>query len=267
MRPRRGARRVALRDVLGALPAERRERDDPRVEPDVADLGDPLDRPRRTPRSGSGSRRPTGRRSSSSSSTGPVARSMQLRLRADHVQLPAGAGVERQRQPVVAAARDVPVAHVPQPVVHALAHVGGRPLDGRVRVEERLAELLDRDEPVVGDAEDERRVAAPAVRVAVLVEAGVDEQPALGQVADDLVGRVARRRAVQPAVVVVEAARLVDRRQHRQVVDAGRARSPRRRSPARCGRSPCPPRARPRPRGSPDARPRAPGGSVSNGPS
>ena len=46
------------------------------------------------------------------------------------------------------------------------------------------------------------------------------EQPALGQVADDLVGRVAGRHAVQPAVVVVEPARLVDGREDGQVVDA-----------------------------------------------
>src|SRR6185436_20547568 len=62
---------------------------------------------------------------------------------------------------------------------------------------------------------------APAVRVAVLVEAGVHEQPALGKVADDLVGGVTGRCPVEPAVVVVEASRLVDRRQDRQVVDAG----------------------------------------------
>ena len=133
-------------------------------------------------------------------------------MRADHVQVPAVARIERQRQPVVAAARDVPVAHVAQPVVHALAHVGRRPLDGRVRVEQRLAQLVDRDEPVVGDAEDERRVAAPAMRIAVLVEARLDEQSALGEVADDLVGRVGRREPVQPAVLVVEASRLVDGR-------------------------------------------------------
>ena len=44
----------------------------------------------------------------------------------------------------------------------------------------------------------------------------LDEEAALGEVADDLVGRLDGREAVQPAVVVVEAAGLVDRRQHRQ---------------------------------------------------
>ena len=73
-----------------------------------------------------------------------------------------------------------------------------------------------RDEPVVGDAEDERRVAAPAVRVVVHVLAGRDEEAALGEIADDLVRGLGRREAVQPAVVVVEVASLVDGRQHRQ---------------------------------------------------
>ena len=87
-----------------------------------------------------------------------------------------------------------------------------------VRVEHLLAQVAHGDEPVVGDAEDERRVAAPAVRVAVLVQPGLDEEAALAEVADDLVGRLDRREAVQPAVVVVEAAGLVDGHQHRQVL-------------------------------------------------
>ena len=78
----------------------------------------------------------------------------------------------------------------------------------------------DGDEPVVGDAEDERRVAAPALGVAVLVQARLDEHALLLEVADDLLRGLDGRQAVQPAVVVVEAARLVDRHQHGQVVHA-----------------------------------------------
>src|SRR5205814_4752205 len=37
-----GARRIAVLDPDGVLPAERRERDDPRVEPRVPHLRDPL---------------------------------------------------------------------------------------------------------------------------------------------------------------------------------------------------------------------------------
>ena len=142
----------------------------------------------------------------------------QLRLRADHVEVPARARIERQRQPEVALARDVPVAHVAQPVVHALAVERGRPLDGGVRLEQLRPQLFDRDEPVVDEEEDQRRLAAPAVRVTMDVRLGVLEQPALAQVADDLVGRLDGRRAVQPAVLGQEAAALVDRRQDGQVV-------------------------------------------------
>ena len=41
--PLRGTGRVSLGDVFVVLPAERRERNDAGVEPDVPDLGDPLD--------------------------------------------------------------------------------------------------------------------------------------------------------------------------------------------------------------------------------
>ena len=56
--------------------------------------------------------------------------------------------------------------------------------------------------------------------IAVEVRAGLEQEPLLGQATDDLVRRLARREAVQPAVGVVETARLVDRREHREVVEA-----------------------------------------------
>ena len=132
----------------------------------------------------------------------------------------AGAGVERERQAVIAAARDVPVPHVAQPVVHALAHVLRHPLDLRVLVEQRRPDLVDGDEPVVRESEDERGVAAPAVRIRVREQAGFDEEAGLAEPPDDLIRGLGRREAVEPAVVVVETARLVDRRENRQVVHA-----------------------------------------------
>ena len=78
-------------------------------------------------------------------------------------------------------------------------------------VEQLLAELLHRDQPVVGHAPDEGRVAAPAVRVAVQVHAGLEQVALLGEATDDLVGRLRGRETVQPAVGVVEAPGLVDR--------------------------------------------------------
>ena len=214
----------------------------PGVEPDVADLEDRASTGSPHASQRIGTRSIHGRRSSSSCSKPSTARSRSSAFDADHVQVAARARVERQRQAVVAAARDVPVAHVAQPVVHALAHVLGHPLDRRVRLEQPLADSVDGDEPVVGDPEDQRRVAAPAVRVArASYEPGLDEEAGLAEAADDLVGGLGRREAVQPAVVVVEAAR--PRRPAsapRRPCDLARARSPRRRSRARCGRCRCP---------------------------
>ena len=253
--PLRRSSRIAARHVLGALPAERGEGDDPGVEPHVAHLGDPahLLAARLAPdRDGVDPRAPqllelldrSGR-----------AR-QELGLRADHVQVPARARVEGEREPVVAAPRDVPVAHVAQPVVHALAHVGRRPLDRRVRVEQRLAELVDGDQPVVGDAPDERGVAAPAMGIAVLVRPRLDEEARLREAAHDLIRGLDRREPVQPPVACRRSG--PPRPPGRAPGGRGgdRARSPPGRHRARCGRCPCPPRARPRPTESRGARPR-----------
>src|SRR5262249_59697766 len=50
----------------------------------------------------------------------------------------------------------------------------------------------------------------------VLVDVGGDKEARLAEPADDLVGGLDGREPVQPPVVVVEAAGLVDRRQHGQ---------------------------------------------------
>ena len=105
----------------------------------------------------------------------------ELRAGADHVQVPALALVEGEREAEEAAPRDVPVAHVAQPVVHALLVLRRRPLDRRVAVEHRLPDLLSRDEPVVDDPEDERRATTPANRVAMDDRRRLDEQAALAE--------------------------------------------------------------------------------------
>ena len=51
------------------------------------------------------------------------------------------------------------------------------------------------------------------------VRAGLEQEPLLGQSTDDLVSRVTGREPVQPAIRVVETARLVHRREHREVVE------------------------------------------------
>ena len=144
---------------------------------------------------------------------------LELRARADHVHVPARARVERQRQPVEAAARDVPVPHVAQPVVHALAVLRRRPLDLRVLVEHPLAHALDGDEPVVG-----RRGRSAACRSASSADRRGRpcrlRRAAPRSRRSSMIGsaRLVGGSAGEPAVLGVEAARLVDRREHRQVV-------------------------------------------------
>ena len=192
---------------------------------------------------------------------------LELGPRPDHVHVAARAGVERQRQPVVAAARDVPVAHVAaasRPCACPCTRASTRPSRSR-RASAGGARATEMNQSSA-IRKISGGVAAPAVRVAVLVESGLDEEAALLEVADDLVGGLGGREAVEPAVLVVEAARLVDGREHREALPSCRARSPRRRSPARCGRCPFPPRARPRPRRSRGARRPLRAAASSNGP-
>ena len=173
----------------------------------------------------------------------------QLGLRADDGHVAALARVDGERQAEVAAAGDVPVAHVREPVVHPLPEVVRGPPHAGVRLEEPRAQLVDRDEPVVRDAEDERRVAAPAEGKAVLDLLRRDELARARR------GR--RRSAPRPRRCSGRAATRSRcrsgpprrRASARGGRGRGRARSPRRRSRARCARCPSPPRARPRPRG------------------
>src|SRR5581483_412952 len=133
----------------------------------------------------------------------------------------ASAGVERERQAPVALARDGPVAHIGEPVVHALARRLRHPAHfGRLAAQAR-AHFLNGDEPLGGQAEDQLLAAAPAdwiaVRVVVLL---VDE--ALGaQVGEDERVRLADAVAAQLAEAGQVDAGLVDRLDDGQVLDAG----------------------------------------------
>ena len=215
----RGAGGIAPFAPSVVVPAERRERDDARVQPHIAHLGDALHRAVALRAADLHAVDP---RAVQFGQVGDLADRAVLELlpRADHVQMAANARVEGQRQPVEATARDVPVPHVAQPVVHALAVLRRRPLDGLVLVEHRLAHALHRDEPVVGDAEDQRCIAAPAVRVGVPDRLGPREPSRRSQVLDDGLGRLVRGETAEPPVARIEAARLVDGREHGEVVRA-----------------------------------------------
>ena len=182
--------REPLRPVLRVLAVvERRERDDPGVQPRVADVLDPLDRlaarragdrhlvherpVRGVARRTGPSRRPPAR----GARRGPPTTS-----NVPHVL----AVVDRQRQAPVALLADHPVVHVQEPVELPVVAEARDPPDPVHDLHDLVAEagvdlrrgqlgaglVVDRahrDVPLVDEAEDERRPAPPAVRVAVVV--------------------------------------------------------------------------------------------------
>ena len=178
------AGRVAGLDERRVLPAQGRERARCRRPATHRRPPGPGARRRRSARSGSHRVDPRAVQLLQGVEPGHGAR-LELRARADHVHAAAVARVERQRQPVEAPPGDVPVPHVAQPVLHALAVLRRRPLDAPVLLDHPLAHALHADVPVVGDAEDQRRVAAPAVRIRVHHRARVDQRAALAQGGDD----------------------------------------------------------------------------------
>jgi len=153
----------------------------------------------------------------------------QLLAPADDVERPARlAVVDRQRQAPVALLRDHPVVHVQEPVeLPLVAEVRDPPdpvddlhdLVAEARVDLRRRQLVawpvvdraHRDVPLVDEPEQERRLAPPAVRVAVAVGLEVVEEATPLEVVDDLLGDVRRVLPAQPAEPLVVPAALVDR--------------------------------------------------------
>src|SRR6185295_4616419 len=176
---------VAALHKLRVFPAERGERHDSSVKPDVADLGDTA--------------YALGSACRAADLDGVNPRAMELYelihagrrevvelgARTDDGDMAAAAREDRQGQAEVTAAGDVPIAHVPEPVVHPFAEVRRRPLDSCVGGKQSRSHLVDGDEPVVGNAEDERGVAPPAEGIAVRVLTGSDQTTSLGEIGHD----------------------------------------------------------------------------------
>src|SRR6187399_1649355 len=69
--------------------------------------------------------------------------------------------VERQRKSPVPLARNAPVAHVVEPVFHALSIESRYPFNFAVRFDHLFANFIARNEPLVNQTEDEFGAAAP----------------------------------------------------------------------------------------------------------
>jgi len=168
-----------------------------------------------------------------SSSSQPSSARFELLAPADDVERAARLAVEdRQGETVVALLGDHPVAHVDQPVelavvperrepgdlvhdLHDLVAEAGVDLFLAERLARLVVDLAHADEPLVHEPEQQRRAAAPAVRVAVAVRLEVVEEAALLEVGHDLLGDLGGVLAGQPAEALVVAAVLVDRPEDR----------------------------------------------------
>ena len=198
--------------------AKRGERDDAGVQPGVAHVGDARDglAALRTAHLHGVDPRPVGRvvLELLPALCGLLA---QLVAAADHLDVAAGAGVDRQGQAVVALLRDHPVGHVAQPVQLARQPELRDPADLPRHRHHRLAQLVHRDEPLVDEAEDQLAVAAPADGVAMAVLLGAIEQPFLPQRLEDRRRYLAGEASLQEAEALDVVAEVVERGDGRQV--------------------------------------------------
>ena len=193
-----------------------------------------------------------GRCSSGTASTAPgsVGQLPELAARADHGEAPALARVEGQGQAPVPLARDAPVAHVGEPVVHPQLHVAREPRDALVGGPGQRSDLGGAQEPLVRDAEDQLLAAPPAGGIAMAVRGPREEQAALLQEAGDRRGGVGDRRPREGAQAVEVAPLGIHRRDDGEPVPAAEVEVLEAAARARCERSRCLPRRTPPPTGS-----------------
>ena len=135
----------------------------------------------------------------------------QFRLAADDVYLAAlFAYPNGQRRTPVAVAREPPVDDVFEEVAHAPRFDGfGHPVDGIVGFDEFVLDSRDLDEPALAGVVQERRVAPPAVRIAVFVHEFLEQQPLLFEHGDDALVRFFDERTREIGDGRLEAAALV----------------------------------------------------------
>ena len=105
----------------------------------------------------------------------------EFRLAADDVHLAAlFAYPNGQRGAPIAVAREAPVDDVFEEVAHAPRFDRfGHPVDGIVRLDEFVFDRRDLDEPALAGVVQQRRIAPPAVRIAVFVHEFLEQQPLL----------------------------------------------------------------------------------------
>jgi len=129
----------------------------------------------------------------------------------DLVMLAGVARPERQRQPPVPLLGDHPVVHVAEPVQLALQPERWNPPNLPGDVHHVMAQFVHADEPLVHQAKDEFRLAAPADRIAVSIVRHVVEKPLVPEGVEDRLPHILDVPARQPAEPVDKHALLIER--------------------------------------------------------
>ena len=141
-------------------------------------------------------------------------------LAADNVHVPAVlANPNRDGRAPIALARYAPVDDVLKEVAHAPRADRRRdPIDGRVVCKQPVAHLGHLDEPAAARIVQERRVAAPAERIAVLEHQLLEQQAAVFEMTYDQFVAVLDKDAFEVARALDEPAAVVDHLHERQIV-------------------------------------------------
>ena len=115
-----------------------------------------------------------------------VRQRLKLLDRTDRVLMTAAALPDIERRSPIAVAADAPILHMLKPVAEAsLADALGNPVDRVIVRNQLVTHRRHLDEPRLTRIINERRIAAPAMRIAVLENGRLEEQPLLLQILQD----------------------------------------------------------------------------------
>ena len=111
---------------------------------------------------------------------------LELFDRADRMLMSAAALPDVERRAPITVAADAPILHMLQPVAETpLADALGNPVDRVVVRDQLIAHRCHLDEPRLARVVDKRRVAAPAMRIAMLEDGRLEEQSLRLQILQD----------------------------------------------------------------------------------
>ena len=116
----------------------------------------------------------------------------------DHMRAAAFAGPYRERRSPVAFAAESPVDHALEEIAHpAFLDIVRDPVDAPVEPDQLILDRRHFNEPALAGIIDQRRVAAPAERIAVFKRKRCEQRPLLFQIFQDLRIRILHKHPVE----------------------------------------------------------------------